>query len=63
MKSNPTRNLKNHVISPKVSHITELIIRHAHKNTQGSGRGFTLNEARSNGYWVTNGNAAVGHFI
>ena len=63
MKANLADSLKNPVILPKTSHITELIIRHAHVNTHNGGRGVTLNELRSNGYWIINGNAAVSRFI
>ena len=58
-----TDGLKNPVILPKTGHITELIIRHIHEKTHHSGRGVTLNELRSNGYWIINGNAAVRRFI
>ena len=63
MKANLEDNLKNPVTLPKTGHITELIIRHAHEKTYHSGRGVTLNELRSNGYWIINGNAAVRRFI
>ena len=62
-KANLTDSLKNPVILPKTGHITELIIRHIHEKTHHSGRGVTLNELRSNGYWIINGNAAVKRFI
>ena len=62
-KANLADSLKNPVILPKTGHITELIIRHAHEKTHHSGRGVTLNELRSNGYWIINGNAAVRRFI
>ena len=63
MKANPTDSLKNPVILPKTGHNSELIIRHIHKKTHHSGRGVTLNELRSNGYWIINSNAAVRRFI
>ena len=62
-KANLTDSLKNPVILPKSGHITELVIRHAHEKTHHSGRGITLNELCSNGYWIINGNAAVRRFI
>ena len=62
-KANLLDDLKNPVILPKSSHITRLIICHAHEKTNHSGRGLTLNQLRSNGYWVINGNAAVRSFI
>lgn len=62
-KANLLDDLKNPVILPKSGHITRLIISHAHEKTNHSGRGLTLNQLRSNGYWVINGNAAVRSFI
>lgn len=62
-KANLSDSLKNPVILPKAGHITELVLRHAHEKTHHSGRGLTLNERRSSGYWIINGNAAVRHFI
>ena len=62
-KANLSDSLKNPVILPKAGHVSKLIIRHVHEKTQHSGRGVTLNELRTNGYWIINGNAAVQHFI
>ena len=62
-KANLSDSFKNPVILPKTGHITELVLRHAHEKTHHSGRGLTLNELRSSGYWIINGNAAVRHFI
>ena len=62
-KANLSDSLKNAVILPKVGHVTQLIIRHVLEKTQHSGRGVTLNELRTNGYWIINGNAAVQRFI
>jgi len=62
-KTNLSDSLKNPVILPMTGHITEMVLHHAHEKTHHSGRGVTLNELRSNGYWIINGNAAVRHFI
>ena len=62
-KANLADSFKNPVILPKTGHITEFIIGYAHEKTRHSGRGVTLNELRSNGYWIINGNAAVRRFI
>ncbi|XP_015764337.1 PREDICTED: uncharacterized protein LOC107343283 [Acropora digitifera] len=62
-KTDLTDSLKNPVILPKTGHVTELIIRHIHEKTHHSGRGVTLNELCSNGYWIINDNAAVRRFI
>ena len=58
-KANLPCTLKNPVILPKSSHITSLIISHVHERTHHSGRGITLNELRSSGYWIVSGNAMV----
>ena len=62
-KANLPRTLKNPEILPKSSHISSLIISHVHERTHHSGRGITLNELRSSGYWIINGNAMVRQFI
>ena len=45
------------------SHVTTLIIRHIHENTEHQGRGITLNEVRANGYWILGGSGAVSSYI
>ena len=61
-KANLPCTLKNPVILPKSSHITSLIISHVHERTHHSGRGITLNELRSSGYWIVRpGSDAVLH--
>ena len=62
-KANLPPTLKNPVILPKSSHISSLIISHVHERTHHSGRGITLNELRSCGYWIVRGNAMVRQFI
>ena len=62
-KTNLPPTLKNPVILPKSSHISSLIISHVHERTHHSGRGITLNELRSCGYWIVSGNAMVRQFI
>ena len=62
-KANLPPTLKNPVILPKSSHISSLIISHVHERTHHSGRGITLNELRSCGYWIVSGNAMVRQFI
>lgn len=55
--------LRNPVILPKKSHVTDLIIRHFHVQINHQGRGMTSNEIRANGYWVLNLCSAVYHAI
>ena len=51
-KANLPCTLKNSIILPKSIHLTSLIIGHVHERTHHSGRGITLNELRSSGYWI-----------
>ena len=62
-RANLSVTLKNRIILPKSSHITSLIIGHAHERTHHNGRRITLNELRSSGYWIVSGNAMVRQFI
>ena len=62
-KANLPHTLKNPVILPKSSDISSLIISHVHERTHHSGRGITLNELCSSGYWIVSGNAMVRQFI
>ena len=56
-------DIKNPVILPKKGHITELLIKDFHEKSHHQRRGFTLNEIRSNGYWIIGCSGAVSSFI
>ena len=56
-------DVKHPAILPRKGHVTALIIRHYHRQIQHQGRGMTLNELRSNGYWITGGSSAVARYI
>ena len=56
-------NAKHPVILPKDSHITNLIICQHHTKTNHQGRGITLNEIRSCGYWIVGGSSLVSRHI
>ena len=58
--SSVSDEVKFPIILPKASHITNLIIRYYHERICHQGRGMTLNEIRSNGYWIISGVSAVG---
>jgi len=49
-KSSLPLSEKHPVLLPRVSHITQLIVAHCHKQIRHQGRGQTLNEIRSQGY-------------
>lgn len=52
------------MIIPKKSHVTNLIIRHFHKDVvHHQGRGITLNAIRQAGFWIINGRSVVSYFI
>ena len=51
------------IILPKNDHVSSLIVRYFHENVKHQGRGITLNELRSNGYWIIQGTAAVSKCI
>lgn len=55
--------LKHPVIVPKHHHVTKLLIAHFHSNVQHQGKGQTINEIRSNGFWIPGINKAVASFV
>ena len=50
-------------ILPQSHHVTKLVIRECHERTHHAGRGMTLNEIRTSGYWVVKGRSATGKYI
>ena len=56
-------NVKFPIVLPKRCHVTDLIIGHCHEQVEHQGRGMTLNEIRSRGFWVIGGSAAVSRCI
>lgn len=56
-------NAKFPAILPKKGHVTALVIKHYHERLQHQGRSSTLNEVRSNGFWVIGGTSSVGSLI
>ena len=62
-RSNAPHHVKHPAILPRKGHVTTLIIRHYHQALSHQGRGMTLNELRSNGFWVIGGSSAVGYHI
>ena len=62
-QSNLDEKVMHPVMLPKKGKLTEMIIRWCHQKTAHSGRNITLNEIRTSGYWVIQGNAAVKEVI
>ena len=64
MQNSPTEFTQNHpVVLPRKGHITSLLIRHFHERVKHQGRGMTINEMRSNGYWILGCSSAVSDAI
>ena len=55
--------IKFPVIIPRKGHVTYLIIKHFHEKVQHQGRRMSLNEIRSNRFWVIGGTFAVAYVI
>ena len=51
------------VVVPKNSHVGNLIIAHCHNKVLHQGKGMTLNEIRSNGYWIVDCRLSVASHI
>ena len=47
------------MLLPKDGKVTTLIIQHHHKIDAHGGRGITLNQIRSSGYWIVGANSVV----
>ena len=56
-------NCKHPILLPKDGKVTTLIIQHQHKMAAYGGRGITLNQIKSSGYWIVGANSAVKNFI
>ena len=57
-KADYADQVKHPIILPKGSHVTKLIIKHYYECTKHQGKGMTLNEIRSRGYWIIGGSSA-----
>ena len=51
-KSDINKDSKHPILMPKGCHISKLIVLQCHQKTGYSGRGMTLNEVRSSGFWI-----------
>lgn len=51
------------LIVPGKSHIGNLIVKHCHEQVNHQGRGMTINQVRSCGYWIVGGSSAVASHI
>ncbi|XP_034382324.1 uncharacterized protein LOC117726257 [Cyclopterus lumpus] len=55
--------IKHPAIIPKDHHITKMVIAHHHERMKHQGRGLTINDIRSHGYWIPGINRAVASYI
>ncbi len=55
--------MKHPIIVPKNHQITQMIVAHLHDKAMYQGKGFTLNEIRSNGFWIPGINRIVTSYI
>ncbi len=56
-------SVKHPVIIPKEHHLTKLLIADCHEKTAHQGKGLTINEIRSRGFWITGVNRTVASFV
>lgn len=55
--------VKHPVVIPKDHHITKMIISQCHANVKHQGKGLTINEIRSEGYWISGISRAVASHV
>ena len=56
-------DLKHPVILSSKCHVTTLLVRHRHERVNHQGRGMTLNDLRSHGYWIIGRSSEVSNYI
>lgn len=61
--SSYTHAFKHPWILPKEHHVTKLIIAHCHECVKHQGKGFTINNIRSCGFWIPGINRVVTSYI
>ena len=55
-------DVKHPVILPSKGHVTMLLVRHHHERISHQGRGISLNDLRTHGYWIIGGNSSVSRY-
>ncbi|XP_055046840.2 uncharacterized protein [Misgurnus anguillicaudatus] len=56
-------SLKHPAIIPRNHFVTKMIIAHCHEKVKHQGKGFTVNEIRSHGYWIPGIGRTVASYI
>ena len=62
-RANLKEDIKFPILLPRDGHITKLLVQRFHKLCMHQGRTTTLNEIRSNGYWIIGGTSSVSCYI
>ena len=55
--------VKHPIILPRDSHVSKLLVEYLHDRSKHQGRGITLNEVRSTGYWIIGGSKMIQSLI
>ena len=63
LKESTSLEARHPIILPKKGIVTRLILDFCHKKTQHQGWGMTLNEIRTNGYWIMSASKVVARHI
>ena len=62
-RSSPSPFISHRVLDAVASRILKSLLKDFHEKAHHQGRGFTLNEIRSSGYWIIGCSGAVSSFI
>ncbi|XP_028517140.1 uncharacterized protein LOC110246561 [Exaiptasia diaphana] len=55
--------IKHPAILPRKGQVTEMLLRHLHNKSDHQGRGVTVNEVRSSGFWIIGCTSAVSELL
>ncbi|XP_067023705.1 uncharacterized protein [Acropora muricata] len=58
-----SQDVKHPIVLPGQGHVGKLLARHYHERALHQGKGITLNEIRSSGYWMIGGGSVVSRLV
>ena len=58
-----SKDVKHPIVLPGQGHISKVLARYFHEKALHQGRGITLNETRSSGYWIIGGGSVISRLI
>lgn len=58
-----SQDVKHPIVLPGQGHVSKLLARHYHERALHQGKGITLNEIRSSGYWMIGGGSVVSRLV